>query len=249
MNNRIADKGRPQVTEVLLGEPGYPGKLEATLGRFAPKELYCMGNLELLNTVSVGFCGSRNASDKGLETAFDCSEQLSKKAITIVSGYAAGVDLKAHFSALSSGGNTIMVLAEGTDHFRIKKELRSVWSWDRVLVVSQFAPAQRWQPFRAMTRNKTIIGLCAAMVVIEAGETGGTLAAGLSTLKLNLPLFVVEYADMGMTAPGNQKLLGLGGRKLRKSRTSGQAKLGPLLEALEPPEQDTTTESIQQTLF
>lgn len=37
--------------------------------------------------------------------------------LTVVSGYAAGVDA----AALRAGGNTVIVLAEGMDHFRINR--------------------------------------------------------------------------------------------------------------------------------
>lgn len=62
-----------------------------------------------------------------------------------------------------------------------------------------------------MTRNETIIALSRAMIVIEAGPTGGTLAAGLSTLAAGKPLFVAVYEHMDETAPGNAHLLERGG--------------------------------------
>ena len=93
-------------------------------------------------------------------------------------------------------GSTILVLPEGLDHFRIKRDLRDDWDWDRILVVSQFEPEAIWKAFRAMTRNETIIALSHAMIVIEAVATGGTLSAGLSTLKAGKPLFVAVYDQM-----------------------------------------------------
>jgi len=41
-----------------------------------------------------------------------------------------------------------------------------------------------------MTRNQVIIGLSKAMIVIEAGEKGGTMNAGMETLKRDTPLYV-----------------------------------------------------------
>jgi DNA processing protein len=45
-----------------------------------------------------------------------------------------------------------------------------------------------------MTRNNIIIGLSIALVVVEAGETGGTLAAGKRALKLGRPVIALEFA-------------------------------------------------------
>ena len=210
----------------------YPESLKNILGKHAPADLYFKGNLSLLNKYGVGFCGSRNASEKGLVTAKDCSEQVAKHSLTIISGYAAGVDMTAHRTALESGGETIIVLPEGIGHFTIKKDLRDIWDWSRVLVLSQFKPSEIWQAYRAMTRNQVIIALSRAMIVIEAQEKGGTIEAGKSALKLDMPLFVAEYEDMQRT-PGNSLLLQLGANKLSKNRLEGRAKLDLLFSKIE----------------
>lgn len=211
----------------------YPENLKNILSKHAPTELYFMGNLSLLKKAGVGFCGSRNASDKGLETAKDCAEQVAKSDATVISGYAAGVDMAAHYTALQSGGATIIVLPEGIEHFRIKKEIRNVWDWSRVLVLSQFKPNEIWQAYRAMSRNQVIIALSRAMIVIEAQEKGGTIEAGKSALKLHMPLFVAEYEEENMKhTPGNSVLLEMGALKLKKSRLEGRAKLSSLFETM-----------------
>ena len=77
-------------------DPDYPEGLRGTLGESAPVLLLCLGNLELLKHTSVGFCGSREASEKGMATARDSAMLLAKDKINIVSGFAAGVDMNAH---------------------------------------------------------------------------------------------------------------------------------------------------------
>ena len=46
-----------------------------------PPMLFISGNINLLNSISVGFCGSRKASAKGIGIAADCSRQLIKENI------------------------------------------------------------------------------------------------------------------------------------------------------------------------
>jgi DNA processing protein len=230
------------------GDVLYPKKLLDVLGSKAPQHIYYKGNLAILADKSVGFCGSRNASEKGLETAQDCSTQIASEWIAVISGYAAGVDLRAHRAALEAGGHTIFVLPEGIEHFRIKKELKDVWDWSRVLVISQFEPSATWQAFRAMDRNNVIVALSDAMIVIEAGEKGGTIEAGRSALRLKRPLFVAEYEDMA-NALGNNELLKKGAKRLRRSSLSNRASLKSLLSEIANPNTTTSPEPVQSTLL
>lgn len=125
----------PELMELQPDDAGYPAGLVAAFGAKAPV-LHVRGNLALLDRPGIGFCGSRKASDKGLETALDCAEQAAATGFTVVSGNAAGVDFVTHHAALAAGGNTNLVLPEGINHFRIRKDLKSVWDWQRVLVIS-----------------------------------------------------------------------------------------------------------------
>lgn len=228
-NNKNIDR-RP--IRVELDDALYPERVKVIMGKRAPKHLDMVGNTDLLNMAGLGFCGSRKSSPKGLKTAQDCADQAACNNVSVVSGNAAGVDFEAHYNCLKSGGNTILVLPEGINHFRIKKALQSVWDWERVLVISQFEPNEPWKAFRAMTRNQLIIYLSRAMVVIEAGEKGGTLNAGKETLKSGLPLYVAQYQDMSLDARGNQILLDMGALKLVKSRSTNRASLTKVFESI-----------------
>ncbi|SNS12227.1 DNA protecting protein DprA [Humidesulfovibrio mexicanus] len=218
-----------------LGDEGFPLAVARLLGSKTPKTLYCQGNLALLGKPAVGFCGSRKASEKGLRVAADCATQLAQSGIVVVSGYAAGVDYAAHKAAFEAGGSTILVLPEGIEHFRIRKTLVQDWDWDRALVISQFPPSAGWKTYRAMERNTLIIALSRAMIVIEAGATGGTLHAGESTLKMGLPLYVVEYGDMANEAPGNAVLIAKGGIRVRKNPQLGVANVEAIRQAASKP--------------
>lgn len=121
-----------------------------------------------------------------------------------------------------------MVLPNGISEFSVRRELSDVWDWDRVLVVSEYLPEDKWSVARAMNRNGTIIGLCDAMFVAEAGVTGGSLDAGLKTLADGKPLFVPRYGDWPETALGNRRLLEMGARPILRSLHSGRANVAAL---------------------
>jgi DNA processing protein len=213
---------REGVEVVFLGEAGYPSRLAEIAG--APPLLYYRGNQMLFEEPSVAMCGSRDASPEGLEAAWFAGQTVATAGLTIVSGNARGVDTATHTAALAAGGNTIIVLAEGITGFRMKRALVDAGpDPDRVLVVSQFPPRQRWTVPAAMTRNAVIAGLGLALVVIEAGETGGTLDAGLKGLELGRPVLALGFRS-GHRA-GNSILLGKGAKPV--------ASTGELRDAIE----------------
>jgi len=191
------------ISATLLGSTEYPSSLGEI--RNAPPTLFHMGPPELLNAPGIGMCGSRNATEESLNAAAACGEVAALQGLTVVSGYARGVDMAAHVSALAAEGATIIVLPEGITRFRVKRgAFADVWDPARALVVSQFAPTRPWSAGAAMTRNAVIIGLSLALVVVEASEKGGTLAAGTTALDLNRPVIALEFTQ---TPPGNSVLL------------------------------------------
>lgn len=211
-------------------DQSYPVNLKSLLKLNTPPVLSMIGNIDLLSNRTVGFSGSRKVSEKGVAITKDCVEQLSQeKDISIVSGYAQGVDKEAHYTALASGGSTIIILPNGISSFYVRQELKDVWDWDRVLVISEYLPKDKWSVSRAMNRNNTIIGLSDIMVVVEAGLTGGSLDAGLRTLEDNKPLFVPIYTDYPESALGNKVLLERGAKSIRRSRQSNRANVMALL--------------------
>lgn len=223
---------RKQVRVLSLVDPGYPEGLRRTLGDESPVLLLCTGNVELLEKRAVGFCGSREASEKGLATAWDAADMLAREGLNVVSGFAAGVDMNAHRAALTAGGTTTVVLAEGILRFRVKKEIRKDWDESRTLVISEFGPNLPWSVSHAMRRNHTICGLSRAMILIEARTSGGSVQAGRDCLSLGLPLFAAVYEGAPESATGNAELLERGARRLMKSRSTDRPNIRPVLEAV-----------------
>ena len=198
--------------------------------------LYYAGNLDILNDKAIGFCGSRDVSEKGSSLAADCAEQAVKEDLAIISGYARGVDRIVHEVALKNKGKTIAVLPLGLDNFSIHSTLRDCWDWNRVLVLSQFPCNAVWRVHHAMERNGLIIRLVDAMIVIEARDKGGTVRAGEESLKRGVPLYVSVYGDEETQASsGNRLLLKQGARRLMKSNKEGRANMHGIFETISNP--------------
>jgi DNA processing protein len=201
------------VGALVRGVGGYPKTLDRLAD--APAALFYSGSLDLLERPAVGVCGSRNVSDEGLRTATACAEIAAAHGLVSVSGYARGVDMATHVASLRAGGGTVFVLPEGIDHFRVRRGgIDAVWSDRRTLVVSRFAPTQPWTVGGAMARNSVIIGLSAALIVIEAGEQGGTLAAGSRALEVGRRVWSMQS---GAVSAGNRLLLERGAVPVRTS--------------------------------
>jgi DNA processing protein len=211
------------IRALIRGLDGYPTRLDGVPQ--APPLLFCLGNLAVLSGDGIGMCGARNASAAGLEAARTCGVEVAALGMNVISGYARGVDTETHLGALGAGGRTIIVLAEGITRFRRKKVFGdSDFDPNQVVVVSQFAPGQVWTVGNAMTRNTVIAGLARALVVVEAGETGGTLNAGLRALQMKRPVLALNFTTG--TPLGNQALFDQGARAVsnrRELRTALQA--------------------------
>lgn len=170
--------------------------------------MYTIGNTSLLRKKAISICGSRDASVSALKWAYEFGRQAAKHGVVVVSGYARGVDRQAHKGALEAGGETIAVLAEGIRRFALVRELRPLIDLDRnFLAVSMFDPDATWQAWRAMQRNRLIVGLSAGLFVIEAGERGGTIDAAREAARQGKRLWAVAYSKETAGREGNRRLV------------------------------------------
>lgn len=175
------------------------------------------GNFKLVGEPAVGICGSRNADEKAIELARRFGEIVAEQGLVLVSGNARGVDDAAQLGALEAGGRVISVLAEGLSGWLPRATYRKLITAENYVAVSEFPSDARWQTWRAMQRNGTIIELSRALVVVQAGEKGGTWAAGMECLKRGKPLLVVQRQESPETE-GNARLIQRGGLPVSTTR-------------------------------
>jgi len=220
----LADPAAPpaspeHATVVTPDHEKYPvERLASPLG--APVVLYCAGNLDLLRARGVAVAGSRDAHEQALAFAAGLVEALD--GLNVVAGAAAGIDETAHRAALSAGRTTTAVLAEGIDQPRARDGLR-MGDPERLLIVSEFDPGKRWTRYQAMARNRTIAWLAGAVVVVAAGDRGGSWEQAQLCLKENVPLFVPDFP--AEIAPANRRLIEAGARALDPNDARAAAEL------------------------
>lgn len=188
------------------------GPLNPTEQKHAPEVMYLEGDESLLRGgVRVCIIGTRKPSARGRAHARQFAEFLVRNGVTVVSGLAMGVDTEAHRTTIESGGRTIAVLGTPLDkvnppsNAELQREIG-----ERHLLVSQFAPGSNVYPSNFPQRNRTMALLSNATIIIEAGETSGTLHQGFEALRLGRPLFLLNdvVANPKLTWP--KKMLDYG---------------------------------------
>jgi DNA protecting protein DprA len=246
--------GQQDISILIKGTASYPVRLREAK-EFGPPVLFVRGNRTLLDRSAVAFCGSRNASERGLRLTEVVASALARQRVNVVSGYANGVDLAAHRASLRAGGETTIVLAEGILRFQPKPEVADCLDEERYLLLSEFAPRQAWSVGNAMQRNGTILALADVVLVVEAGMTGGTFAAAELAMKEGRPLFVVDFDSPPPSADGNQHFLARGAKRVPAPAT-GEPDLTDLLRLLSEralprpaPSEETTAQPVQRSLF
>ena len=134
--------------------------------------------------------------------------------IGIVSGLALGIDGLAHEAALENGLYTLAVPGSGLDE-RVLYPARHKPLMRRILAagggtLSELAPrvaAARWT-FPA--RNRIMVGLSQAVLMIEAEEKSGTLITARLAADYNRELLVVPGSIFASHSAGTHQFLKLG---------------------------------------
>jgi DNA processing protein len=159
-----------------------------------PPLLYTAGDAGLLRAaMRVAVVGSRGASEEGRRRAAKLGRQLAQAGAVTVSGLAEGIDVEAHLGAISAGGRTIAVIGTPLDkaYPAAHAELQMQIYRDHLLV-SQFTAETRVFPSNFLARNKVMARIAHASVIVEAGETSGSLSQAREVLALGRPLFLMR---------------------------------------------------------
>ena len=158
-----------------------------------PEKLYYKGNLELLKSERmIAVVGTRNPSSYGKLCCEYMIKKMSKANITIVSGFAKGIDSIAHKTSLITGTKTIAVIASGLDivypasNHSLYREIE-----EKGLILTEYEPGTK--PFKGNfpQRNRIIAGLSKGVIVVESKDRGGSLITADLALEYNRDVYAV----------------------------------------------------------
>jgi DNA processing protein len=222
---------------LLLDDGVYPGPLREIYD--PPIVLYVKGAWsECLEQPCIGVVGSRKCSTYGQNAAIMLARDLAQRGVTVVSGFARGIDAAAHRGALEAGGRTIAVLGTGIDEVypRDHKQLAVEILERGGALISQFPlgtpPVSENFPYR----NRIISGLSLGVVVVEAAEHSGSLITARLAIEQNREVFVVPGNITSRNSFGTNYLIKGAGAKLVQQWQDIAAELPPEIAAnLLPP--------------
>jgi DNA processing protein len=223
---------------LILDDGVYPALLREIYD--PPITIYVKGDWEAcLDQPCVAVVGSRRCSTYGQNAALMLARDLAQRGVTVVSGFARGIDAAAHRGALEGGGRTVAVLGTGMgeyyprDHKRLADEIIDRGG----AIVTQFPlgtpPVAENFPYR----NRIISGLSLGVLVVEAAENSGSLITARLAIEQNREVFAVPGNITSRNSFGTNYLIKGAGAKLVQQWQDIAAELPPQIAArlLPPP--------------
>ncbi|MBX3247613.1 MAG: DNA-processing protein DprA [Myxococcales bacterium] len=183
--------------------PGWPRALD-DLSQ-APAELHVRGTLPTGRAVAI--VGTRAPDPQARDFAHTLAAALAREGVVVVSGGALGIDAAAHRGALSAGGRTVAVLANGVErayppeHAPLFAEIAAQGAL--AAEVRHAAPTAA----RFVGRNRIIAALAEATIVVQAPARSGALSTAAAARRLGRFVFAVPASPWDRRGAGCAALL------------------------------------------
>ncbi len=257
-----------QVLSIL--DPNFP--VAFTRHRSAPGVLFVRGNRSVLeggvveggvvgagdpgSVRRVAIVGTRQATPYGRQVARSFGRTLAAHGVSVVSGLAAGIDGSAHAGTLADRRVTdappIAVVGSGLDRIYPYAN-RELWAAveQHGVVVSEWPMGTKPLPWHFPARNRLIVALSEAVVVVESAEKGGSMLTVTYANQNGVPVLAVPGPITSSVSAGTNGLLSDGAsvlcqgaydvlRQLSLTKdTAGVVHAPP--DTRRPPDQDGTT--------
>lgn len=202
---------------LILDDGSYPGLLREIAD--PPITLYVRGDWQAcFDAPCISVVGSRRCSTYGRNASEMLARDLASRGVTIVSGFARGIDSAAHLGAIQGKGRTIAVLGTGIDRVYPKENVRLI---DQILsnggaVVSQFPlgtpPIKENFPYR----NRIISGLSFGVLIVEASERSGSLITARLAMEQNREVLAVPGNITSKNSFGTNYLIKSGAKLVQQ---------------------------------
>jgi DNA processing protein len=215
-----------EIKKISIEDGNYPKRLKEI--KDPPKILYCLG--EIKNEENCfAIIGARKCTNYGKEIAYRIASDLAEAGLTIVSGFAPGIDTMAHRAAIERRKRTIAVLGTGLDEKSIypKSNLKLI---DKILenggaIISEFEPGTHGTKYTFPQRNRIISGLSLGVLVVEARMQSGALITANYAKEQGRKVFAVPGSVFSQTSKGCHFLI-KNGAKLVESAEDILMELG-----------------------
>lgn len=196
--NEVMDLLNEGIEIVPFTSSEYPTELKkypADNKIYPPLVVYYLGNIKKINfDRCVAIVGTRNCSLSGRIKARNLANKLAKMNITVVTGFARGIDTEATCGALETGGSVIAVLPwlkpiYPPENSRLAND---VTKNGILLSENIFKYSGRIAKRQIFLRNRIISGLSKVVIVIETGKKGGSFHQVDYALKRGKKVFILK---------------------------------------------------------
>lgn len=179
--------------------------------------LYFQGRWDLALARSIAIVGTRKPSKEGVARTKRLVNGLVKNGFTIFSGLATGIDTIVHETTIFCGGKTAAVIGTPITKFypienkKLQQEIaKNHLLISQVPIIRHEQHGPEFTRFFFPERNKTMSALTEATIIVEAGETSGTLTQAKAALKQGRKLFILNsnFENSEITWPQKFEQLG-----------------------------------------
>ncbi len=206
---------RESVAQIFLTEEGYPASLKEIAN--PPFLLYLKGNLPPDFAHSLAIVGTRSPTESAKQVAFEFALEATANGFHVISGGANGIDSCSHLGALALTGKTTIVMGSGFHHL-FPREQRVMM--ERVLSygggwLSEYAPWISPRTYHFPQRNRIVVGLVRAVLIVEAPKRSGAMITAFNAVDEGRELLVHEEGVTGVNREGGSVLSELGAQEVR----------------------------------
>jgi DNA processing protein len=236
-----------EIKEINLEDKNYPQLLKKI--KNPPKKLYFLGEI-FPKENCFAIVGTRRCSNYGKEVAYKIASELIEAGLTIVSGFAPGIDTIVHKATIERNARTIAVLGTGLDRGSIypKSNLKLI---DKILeckgaIVSELEPQTHGTKYTFPQRNRIISGLCLGVLVVEARMQSGALITANYAKEQKRKIFAIPGSIFSQTSKGCHFLI-KNGAKLVESAKDILEELG--MEKLKLEKKEIKGKTLEESLI
>ena len=196
---------------LAINDSAYPMLLKEIAD--PPPLLYVRGELGQPDAPSITIVGTRSPTNYGKTISRQLSQQLAESGVTVISGFARGIDTCAHQGALQANGRTIAVLGNGLSQIypAENRELADEIMKSGALI-SEFPMAVPPFPKNFPRRNRVVSGMSSGTVVVEASIRSGSLITARHAAEQGREVFAVPGQIFSNQSKGSHQLINQGAK-------------------------------------
>ena len=174
--------------QAMINTLTIPKRLESL--KKPPKELYYIGNKDLLDRFKIAIVGTRRPNQYTQITTATLAQKLSKHA-TIISGGAIGIDSIAHINSMP---NTIMISPASLDINYPKENNKLINDIkNKALIISEYKSPYFPKKYSFLERNRIVIALSDIVIFPQGDLNSGTNYSAKIAIELNKPIWTIPH--------------------------------------------------------